>query len=67
MAATEMFDNFNRDLVPKDREVLSALLASTRRDLLAARSEDERMRLVNAYMEQARSLVRHPKRGGRTA
>ncbi len=65
MAAIDMFERYNAELTPKDRQALNPLIIATQRDLLAARSEDERLRLVNAYLDQARSSLRQPRRGGR--
>ena len=61
MGATEAFDTFNRSLPPDVQATLEKFIRAEREDLLAARSEDERLRLVQSYVEEVRKHV-HPVR-----
>ncbi len=53
MAAHEKFETFNAALSPRDRSQLTEFIASTREEILAARSEDARVRLVQEYIREA--------------
>jgi DNA-directed RNA polymerase specialized sigma subunit len=49
MAAIETFHSFNEKLAPKERDELSNFIAAHMQELLAARSEDARKRIVEQY------------------
>jgi hypothetical protein len=51
MAATDTFQSFNAGLGTKERETLNQLIKMTTDELLAARSEDARMRIVDVYLK----------------
>jgi hypothetical protein len=50
MAAWDRFSSFNSSLALKDREALKDLVRSYTQELLAARSEDARVRIVHQYI-----------------
>ena len=52
-------DTFERSLSEKERVAIMELLKARTADLLAARSEDARLRLVEVYIEDVRELL-HP-------
>lgn len=57
MAAVDLFESFVADLSDRDRATLGESLRSWRSDLLAARSEDARVRLVSECMQEIRALT----------
>ena len=52
MAAYARFNSFNETLSPKDQTELKDFVKEKKEDMFAARSEDERVRLVNEYIEE---------------
>jgi hypothetical protein len=50
VAATDTFESFNASLSEENRKILAEFTKAQRIDLLAARSEDERVRLVQKYI-----------------
>jgi hypothetical protein len=63
VAAVDLFESVIADLSDRERSILAGSLRSWRADLLAARSEDARMRLVADVIQEIRTLTG----GGRTA
>lgn len=57
MAAQDSFREFNAALSEQDREKLRDFIASRRDELLAARSEDARTRLVDQYVRQVHDML----------
>ncbi len=57
MAAIDTFHFFNASISDKDRQHIHDLLKTESSELLAARSEDARIRIVEGYMQQVRSLL----------
>lgn len=53
MAAIEMFESFLAALPQKDRETLNDIIRYQREDLLAARSEEARVRSVTEFIKEA--------------
>ena len=62
MAAVDLFESVIADLSDRERSILAGPLRSWRVDLLAARSEDARVRLVADVIQEIRALTG----GGRT-
>ena len=62
MAAHDSFELFNASLTHQDRENIRDLIAIRRVELLAARSEDARIRLIQNYIEEVHELLREPKK-----
>lgn len=62
MAAWDLFTSFLDSLTAKERDALKDLTSSHRVDLLAARSEEARVRLANDFVNEARELTRAAKR-----
>ncbi|HUI08804.1 MAG TPA: hypothetical protein VL221_00685 [Bacteroidota bacterium] len=58
MAAQDMFDAFTAGLPERDREALRDVIRARREDMLAARSEEARVRLAEAFIRETRALVR---------
>jgi len=52
-----MFDKFNSTLSTKDRESLRELIATRRAEVLAARSEDARLRLAQGYIDEVSEIL----------
>lgn len=52
MAATDTFQTFNTSLSSRERALFKGLIHQTTEELLAARSEDARIRIVNSYLEE---------------
>lgn len=62
MAAMDTFRSFLASLTPRERDSLQDLVHDQESDLLAARSEDARVRLVNDFIRVAHeSLPPHKK------
>jgi len=57
MAAVDLFERTLRDLTEPKRQVLESLIAHTREDLLAARSEDACVRIVEDYLKISHDLT----------
>jgi len=62
MAAHDSFDQFNASLSRLDREFLRDLIKIRRAELLAARSEDARLRLIQSYIGEVHELLREVKK-----
>jgi hypothetical protein len=58
MAARDSFDQFNASLLRQDREFLRDLIKIRKAELLAARSEDARLRLIQSYIGEVHELLR---------
>jgi len=56
MAAAEMFNAFTAALPPRDREALRDAIRERREDMLAARSEEARVRLAEYFIRETRAL-----------
>jgi len=52
MAAVDTFRTFNASLSSRERALFIELIKQTSEELLAARSEDARLRIVNGYLEE---------------
>jgi hypothetical protein len=57
MAAVDLFDSVIADLSERERALLADSLRVWRADLLAARSEDARVRMVSEFMREIRTLT----------
>ncbi len=57
MAATERFKEYIEALTPRDREALHGVLAHFRAELLAARSEEARVRMVEEFVKDIRDRL----------
>jgi hypothetical protein len=57
MAAVDLFESVIADLSERERTMLADALRSWRSDLLAARSEDARVRLVSDFIQEIRTLT----------
>ncbi len=57
MAAQDTFDSFNCSLSLQDRTHLKEFINSERQELLAARSEDARVRIVHEYIKQVHETL----------
>lgn len=62
MAAVEMFESVLAELSNKDRQAIADSIRSKRVELLAARSEDARLRIVAEYQREVRDLLMRPAR-----
>jgi hypothetical protein len=58
VAATDTFESFNALLSEEDRKFLAEFTKAQRNDLLTARSEDERVRLVQKYVLEVMEKLR---------
>lgn len=52
MAAYDKFESFNASLSSKDQIQLKEFVVGKREEILQARSEDARVRLVNDYIKE---------------
>jgi hypothetical protein len=57
MAAWDAFTAFVTELPPREKEALGDLVHNQKGDLLAARSEDARVRLVEEFIRDAKDLL----------
>ena len=57
MAAIDRFEYFNESLPNREKQILEPLIHEQRHELLAARSEDARIRLVHEYIRQAHEIL----------
>jgi len=57
MSAMETFCKFNDSLSETERKLLKDLIQSRSEELLSARSEDARVRLTTAYIEEAKECL----------
>ena len=62
MAAYDSFEHFNASLSLGDRKSLRDLIKARNAELLAARSEDARLRLLQSYIEEVHELLREVKK-----
>ncbi len=62
MAATDTFESFTTSLTEQERKHLAAFIKTGRADLLAARSEDARLRILNQFIAEAHRLLKQTKR-----
>jgi hypothetical protein len=63
MAAWDTFENATRSLTEHEQRGLAPLIARTRSDLLAARSEEARVRIVHDFLREAHTVLtpgKHP-------
>ena len=58
MAAWELFTSYLDSLTAKERDALKELTASHRTDLLAARSEDARVRMADEFVKAAKEYLK---------
>ncbi len=61
MSAFDDFNSFNNSLSDKERESVKAFAQERRTDLLAARSEDARLRIVQQYIAEVHRRLRSKK------
>lgn len=57
MAAVDLFESVVAELSDRERTMLAESLRSWRADLLAARSEEARVRLVSDFIQEIRTLT----------
>ena len=57
MAATERFEEYIGGLTPREREAVQGVLARYRAELLAARSEEARVRIVDEFVKDIRDRL----------
>ena len=57
MAAIDLFDNYTAGLSVREREQLKGLIDNTGRDLLASRSEEARVRVVNDFIRESHASL----------
>ena len=57
MAAEDTFRSFNSSLSEQERTQLSDFIRQYRTELLAARSEDARTRIVESYIKEVHNLL----------
>ncbi|HTY58211.1 MAG TPA: hypothetical protein VMF59_05310 [Bacteroidota bacterium] len=62
MAARDMFEAFTASLPERDRELLRDLIGARRVDMLAARSEEARVRIADEFIREARTTLRTQKK-----
>jgi hypothetical protein len=62
MAAVDLFEMFVAHMSEENRRVLAGEIASRRKDLLAARSEDARVRIATEFIEELRGRAAEPRR-----
>ena len=62
MSAAESFESFVASLSTSEREQFRDLLRSRREDLLAARSEEARLRTVEELIQEIRDQLAAPHR-----
>ena len=57
-----MFEAFTASLPERDRELLRDLIGARRVDMLAARSEEARVRIADEFIREARTTLRTQKK-----
>ena len=62
MSAWDTFTALSGALSEHEREVLKDLLRNVRTDLLAARSEEARVRIADDLLREAREFLKHVKK-----
>ena len=65
MAAFDLFQEFNSRLSDHDRQALTTVIAGKHADLLAARSEEARLRIVQNFIEEVHKLLQNRRKPGR--
>ncbi len=59
MSAHEKFESFNADLSAKDKSQVQDFIVGKREEILAARSEDAKVRLVQDYIKEMHEKLQH--------
>jgi hypothetical protein len=62
MAAREMFESFIAAVPERDREIVRELIGARRGDMLAARSEEARVRVADEFIREARTGLKVQKK-----
>jgi hypothetical protein len=62
MAARDLFESYTGSLQERDRDALRELIAARRTDMLAARSEEARVRVAEDFIREARSALKTQKK-----
>lgn len=57
MAADQRFESFNSSLSDLERDQIRDLIKNKRNELMAARSEDARVRLIHEYILEVREML----------
>ena len=57
MAAKERFEEYIGGLTPRERETVQGVLTHYRAELLVARSEDARVRIVDEFVKDIRDRL----------
>jgi hypothetical protein len=57
MAAVDLFESVISKMTEKERAKLADAIRIRRNDLLAARSEDARLRIVTEFIEESHELL----------
>ena len=65
MAAFDTFHSFNNSLSPEQRELLNDFIRRNTEEMLSARSEDARLRLVDRYLQEVHRRLEGDKKVGR--
>ena len=63
MSATESFEAYAASLTEKERASIRPALVARRTDLMAARSEEARVRIAEDAIREIRDLLRGQRRG----
>ncbi len=62
MAAMDEFDNLVKGLSDKERDTLKEYILQARENLLAARSEEARIRVAEEFITDVHDRLRSPRR-----
>jgi len=62
MAAEDLFNAFTAALPERDRDALRDVIRERREDMLAARSEEARVRLAEHFVREAHALLKSQKK-----
>jgi hypothetical protein len=65
MAAHDTFRHFNASLPEETRTSIAEIIRQAGEDLLAARSEDARTRIVDIYMRDVNARMKRPEKSSR--
>ncbi len=65
MAAFDTFHSFNNSLSLEQREMLNDFIRSKTEEMLSARSEDARIRIVDHYLQEVHCRLEGDKKIGR--
>ncbi len=57
MAARDMFESFTAALPEREKELLRDLIGARRTDMMAARSEEARVRMAEEFIREARAAM----------